>query len=59
MGGGATSWPMGEQPNRWPGGQGRGQVPRYLSVERISVVEGSIGRVLAVLYQRREADQAW
>jgi hypothetical protein len=50
---------MGEQPNRWPGGQGRGQVPRYLSVERISVVEGSIGRVLAVLYQRREADQAW
>jgi hypothetical protein len=35
---------------------GRGHVPRYLSVERISVVEGSIGRVLAVLYQRRLSD---
>jgi hypothetical protein len=32
---------------------GYGHVPRYLSVERISVVEGTIGRVLAVLYQRR------
>ncbi len=33
-----------------------GSVPQDLSVERISVVPGSIGRVLRVLYQRRLGD---
>jgi hypothetical protein len=35
---------------------GYGHVRRYLSVERISVVPGSEGQVLAVLYQRRLTD---
>jgi hypothetical protein len=37
---------------------GYGHVPPYLSVERISVVEGTIGRLLAVLYQRRLSNTA-
>ncbi len=35
---------------------GHGQVRRYLSVDRISVARGSMGQVLAVLYQRRLTD---
>jgi hypothetical protein len=37
---------------------GYGHVRRYLSVERISVVPGSMGQVLEVLYQRRLTDTA-
>lgn len=35
---------------------GYGHVRRYLSVDRISVAGSSVGRVLAVLYQRRLTD---